>query len=143
MTEPLSSSATDGSELMREFVPNSPFSAGLGITLEEIADGRALLRLPYDPSHTTYGDIVHGGAIATLADVAVAATAWAGAALPDRLRGATVSLSGQFVDAARAEDLLAEGRLIRRGRTLSNVAVEIRGADGRVVATFIAAYKTG
>lgn len=71
------------------------------------------------------------------------ATAWAGAPLPEQLRGVTVSLSTQFVDVARAEDLLAEGRVIRRGRTLTSVEVDVRGADGRTVAKALGSYKIG
>lgn len=62
------------------------------------------------------------------------ATAWAGAPLPDRLRGVTISLSTEFVDVAPAEDLVADGRVVRRRRSLTAVEVDIRGADGRMVA---------
>lgn len=143
MPDPLTTSARDGCELMREFVPNSPFSAGLGIVLEEIADGHTILRMPYHESRTTYADIVHGGAIGGLADVAVMATAWAGPAIPDPVRGVTISLSTVFVDTAHGEDLVAEGRVIRRGRSLTNVEVDIRAADGRAVAKVIGTYKVG
>ncbi len=133
----------DGSDLVRSFLPTSPFTAAVGIQLEEIEDGRASLRMAYDQSRTTYADIVHGGAIATLIDVAIMATAWAGAPVPETLRGATISMSVEFVDAARAEDLIAEGRLVRRGRTLASVEVDVRGADQRMIAKAIGTYKIG
>jgi len=47
--------------------------------------------LPWDPSNITVGDMVHGGAIATLADLTVMAAAWCGAEAPPELRGVTVS----------------------------------------------------
>jgi uncharacterized protein (TIGR00369 family) len=41
-------------------------------------DDEVRLRLPWDPSNVTIGDMVHGGAIATLADLTVMAAAWCG-----------------------------------------------------------------
>lgn len=38
---------TDGSAVMRELIPTSPFVVVLGITLESIGDGRAELRMPF------------------------------------------------------------------------------------------------
>ncbi len=133
----------NGSDLVRSFLPTSPFTTAVGIELEGIEDGRASLRMAYNRSRTTYADIVHGGAIATLVDVAIMATAWAGAPVPGTLRGVTVSMSMEFVDAAKAEDLVAEGRLIRRGRTLASVEVDVRGADQRMIAKAIGTYKMG
>jgi uncharacterized protein (TIGR00369 family) len=133
----------DATDLIRQFIPHSPFAAQLGIELQDIDDGRAVLRMPFDPSRTTYGDIVHGGAIATLIDIATMAAAWAGAPMPDKMRGVTVALSTQFLDAARAEDLVAEGRVLRRGATLTACDVEVRGADGRPVARALGTYKVG
>jgi uncharacterized protein (TIGR00369 family) len=143
MTDSAPATPRDGSDVVRTFIPASPFSAALGVVLEHIEDGRAVVRMPYDESRTTYADIVHGGAIAGLIDVAVMATAWAGAPLPESMRGVTVSLSTQYVDAAKAEDLAAEGRVIRRGRSLTNVEVDVRGEDGRVVAKAVGVYKVG
>jgi uncharacterized protein (TIGR00369 family) len=133
----------DGSELVSRFIPTSPFSAELGIELIEIADGHARLRLPYSERVTTFGDVVHGGAISTLVDVAAMATAWAGAPLPDEMRGATVSLAIDFVGAARAETLVADGKLLRRGRSLCHCEVDVTGEDGRLVAKALATYKVG
>jgi uncharacterized protein (TIGR00369 family) len=135
--------AADATEVIRQFIPHSPFAALLGIALEEIDDGHVVLRMPFDASRTTFGDIVHGGAIATLIDVATMAAAWAGAPLPEKLRGVTVGLSTQFLDAARAEDLLAEGRVLRRGSTITTCEVEVRGEDGRRVAQALGTYKVG
>ena len=83
------------------------------------------LRLPWDPSNVTIGDMVHGGAIAALADVAVMAAAWAGADVPDSLRGVTTSMAMQFLAPARATDLIAIGRVLRRGKTHVNIDVDV------------------
>lgn len=62
--------------------PQSPFVAKLGIVADQLRDDEVRLRLPWDPSNVTIGDMVHGGAIATLADLTVMAAAWCGADAP-------------------------------------------------------------
>ena len=132
-----------GAELMEQFIPHSPFPADLGLRLAAIWPDRATLVLPWAPRLATVGDVVHGGAIATLADCAVMAAAWSGAQVDGALRGVTVSLTLDFVDAARAEDLTARGRVVRRGRSLCFCEVDVAGADGRLVAKALASYKVG
>ena len=63
-------------EIMRAFIPASPFAQELGIELVAIGDDRAELRLPWAPRLATMGEVVHGGAIATLLDTAGMAAAW-------------------------------------------------------------------
>ena len=53
------------------------------------------------------GDVVHGGAIAALLDTAGMAAAWSDDTVPEKLAGATVSMSVSFAAAARATDLTA------------------------------------
>ena len=89
--------------------------------------------MPFDPTNTTLGDMVHGGAIATLADMTVMAAAWVGAEVPDSLRGVTTSLSMQFLAPAQATDLIGIGRVLRRGRTLVNCDVDVVTPDGVAV----------
>jgi uncharacterized protein (TIGR00369 family) len=132
-----------GTDVMRQFLPSSPFAADLGLRLEDIADDEATLVLPYAARLATTGDIVHGGAIATLADCAVMAAAWAGAEVPESMRGVTVSLTLEYLDPARGEDLRAHGRVIRRGRSLCACEVDVCAPDGRLVAKGLATYKLG
>jgi|SRR5215204_1575976 len=134
---------TNGTELMQVFFPNSPFVGKLGLRLDDIGEDRAAVRLPWSEENTTYAEIVHGGAIAALIDATVMATAWGGAPLPEKMRGVTVSLSTEFVDTARAEDIVGRGVVIRRGRSLCSVDVTVVGEDERVVAKAIATYKVG
>jgi uncharacterized protein (TIGR00369 family) len=106
------------------------------------ADG-VRLRLPWDPTNTTLGDMVHGGAIATLADLTVMAAAWCGAQAPESRRGVTVSMALDYLAPARSTDLIGEGRVLRRGRSLVNCEADVRREDGELVAKAIATYKLG
>ncbi len=87
--------------------------------------------------------MVHGGAIATLADLTVMAAAWCGVDAPPQLRGVTVSMALDFMAPARATDVIGVGRVLRRGRSLVNCEAEIVDPEGRLVAKALASYKVG
>lgn len=88
-------SSPTGPEIMAQFLPQSPFVTKLGI-LPEVLDGDEVrVRLPWDPTNVTLGDMVHGGAIAALADITVMTAAWAGVLAAESLRGVTTSRAGQ------------------------------------------------
>ncbi|QRY55143.1 PaaI family thioesterase [Mycolicibacterium septicum] len=129
--------------MMAQFLPQSPFVAKLGIVAETLESPEVRLRLPWDPSNITIADMVHGGAIAALADVTVMAAAWAQAEVPDSLRGVTVSMTISYLAPARATDLIGLGRVLRQGRTLVNCDVDIVTPGGEAVAKALATYKVG
>jgi len=133
----------DGRELMELFLPNSPFVAKLGVQAVLLEDDAVRLILPWDPTNITVGTMVHGGAIAGLIDITAMACAWSGAPLPAELRGVTTSMAVEFLAPARETDLFGIGRILRRGRSLVNVDVEIRDPEDLLVAKAIATYKVG
>jgi uncharacterized protein (TIGR00369 family) len=121
-------------ELIAEFVPASPLVRHLGIRLVEVGDDRAVLELPFDPRLATAGEVVHGGAIASLIDTAGMAAAWSDQARPESLRGATVSMHVDYLAAATGTDLRADACVVRRGGTLCFCEVEVTDAGGEAVA---------
>ena len=132
-----------GPDVMRQFVPGSPFVGHLGIELVEVGDDRAVLRLPFRPELATMGDLVHGGAIASLVDTAAMAAAWATPELPAELKGTTVGLSLDFLRAGRGAELRAHARVLRRGGSLCFCDVEVADPDGALVAKAQVTYKLG
>lgn len=128
------------------FIPNSPLCGHLGIEVVELGDGTARLRLPFADHVATMADVVHGGAIATLADTAAMAASWAtDDPMPADPSGATVSLHTDYLAAARGTDLVAEATVLRRGGRLCFVRVDVRDrdGDGDLVATASATYRIG
>lgn len=121
-------------EIMRAFVPASPLVQHLGIELVELSPDYAELLLPFDERLATMGDIVHGGAIASLIDTAGMAATWSDDAEPESLSGATVSMNVDYLAAARGSDLRAGARVVKRGRSLCFVDVVVTDPDERVVA---------
>ena len=132
-----------GAEVMAQFLPQSPFVTKLGIVAEVLDGDEVRLRMPWDPTNVTLGDMVHGGAIAALADITVMAAAWAGVQAAESLRGVTTSMAMQFLAPARATDLIGVGRVLRRGKTLVNCDVDVVTPEGEAVAKAIATYKVG
>jgi uncharacterized protein (TIGR00369 family) len=132
-----------GADLMRQFLPSSPYVGHLGMRLDDVQPGVATLTLPFTPSVVTIGETVHGGAIASLIDTAAMVAAWSDVAVPERLRGTTVGMTVSYLAAANGEDLHATARVLRRGRSLVYLDVEVRGAAGGLVAKGLVTYKIG
>ena len=138
MEHPLS-----GVDFIRQFFPTSPYVAHLGMQLTEVQPGVATLTLPFANSLVTIGTVVHGGAIASLIDTAAMVAAWSDVEVPAKARGTTVNLTVAYLTAAEKEDLQAVARVLRRGRNLVYLDVEVKGASGSVVAKGLVTYKLG
>lgn len=134
-----------GAELISEFLKHSPFVGHLGMELREIEDDRAVLSLPFTEELVTIGDIVHGGAVSALIDTAAVAAAWSSIEFEDEPPpGTTVSLTVDFLAAARAQELEADARVLRRGSSLCFCEVKVHGSgDGKLVASGLVTYKLG
>jgi len=122
-------------EIIREFIPSSPLVRHLGIEVRALEPDRAEL--------ATTGDVVHRGAIATLIDTAAMAAAWAyDEEAPEGATGSTVSMTVEYLEAARGGDLLATGTPARRGRSLCFCDVEVtEPPGGRLVAKGMVVYR--
>ena len=130
-------------EIIAQFIPASPLVKHLGIKVQTLEPDHAELLLPYADEIATMGDVVHGGAIASLIDTAGMAAAWADDVEPEALAGATVSLHIDYVAAARGQDLLATATVARRGRSLAFTDVRVTELGGRLVAKGSLVYRFG
>ncbi len=128
-------------EQLVQLVAGSPLGLLLGLQLEKCAEDDVSIRLPYRDEVTTAGDLVHGGAIAALVDTAATAVAWSGVEDAAGHRGTTVGFSLNFLEGARAQDVVARARIVRRGRSLTICDVEVAAADGTQVARALVTYK--
>jgi uncharacterized protein (TIGR00369 family) len=116
----------------------SPFSQLLGLKLVEWSPGRAVLSLEItDPLRNRRGD-AHGGATATLLDAALGIACRSHE--DDWKTEGTVTLNVQFIEPGRGL-LLAEGRLLRAGRTVAFAEGEVRDQRGAIVAKATATFK--
>ena len=136
-------SASPNEELVRGAIVRSPLGALLAIEVESVERDHVRLRLPYRTEVTTVGDVVHGGALSALVDSAATAAAWSGADLSANPRGTTIALTINFLTAARAEDVVADARVIQRGRTITVCEVTVEGKGTKRVASALVTYKLG
>lgn len=132
-----------GTDVIRDFIPQSPLVGHLGLELVELGDGVATMRAPFRDELATIGNTVHGGAIATLIDTCAMAASWSGAEVPENLRGSTVGLTINFLAPAAGEDVEARARVVRRGRRLVTVEVDASTPEGKLVAKALVTYQLG
>ena len=139
----LDKTLSSGAEIIRQFLPNSPYVDHLGIQLIDMQKDQATLKLPFSHTLITIGNTIHGGALASLIDTAAMVAAWSGAPAMDNPRGTTVGLTVSYLAAAQGEDVEATARVLRRGRSLVYLDVEVQATSGTLVAKGLVTYKLG
>lgn len=83
----------------------------------------------------------HGGAVAALMDTTGSAAAWNGHDYEKGSRGATVSMTVNYVGAARDEVVTATGRCVRRAKELNFTEVTVTSESGRTIANGTVIYR--
>ena len=125
------------SEAVREWVESSPYTMALGLKLDRLdegaAGGSARLILPFQEENTNPGSVLHGGVVASLSAVGAQTVARAVLGVeagPFHLAQIQVS----YLAAAREEAVVAEARLLRRGKVLCFVEVDVKTEAGKPIA---------
>lgn len=116
---------------LRRFFRRDTFAHQAGIRLLEVRPGYARARLRVTPAHWNGVDVIQGGAVFTLADLAFAAAC--NGAGPVAL---AINVSISFLRAVERGTLTAEAREVSRTSRLSTVEVEVRDQKGAAVALF-------
>ncbi len=110
----------------------APWVLDLGLAVEGTGPGEARLRMPLQERVARVGGIVSGQAIAALGDTAMVI------ALSSAFGGfrpiATVNLTTSFLKAVRGQDVVAEARTLRLGRSLAFAEVAVRAAGAEELA---------
>jgi uncharacterized protein (TIGR00369 family) len=115
-----------------QVVNSSPFPRHLPMRIVSMDLDGARIELDIADCHLQPFGIVHGGVIATLIDTA---TFWAGfGALPADCGLVNVDLKLNYLQAVSSGRLVAEGRSIRSGRTLSYTEARVIDETGSLVA---------
>lgn len=111
----------------------NPLFTMLGIEVERIADGEAVLVLPPGPGLIQGAGVVAGGVLATLADEAMAHAVVGG--LEDHQTTATVECSIRYLSPARpGVPLKARAEVVRRGRSVVFVEADVLGDGEKLLA---------
>ena len=117
-----------------EILVKSPFARPLGLQVVAAEPDRLLLRLPFHADLATVGSIVHGGAIATLIDIAGAAASASGITGDDAAGGATSHLTVAYLAPADGRDIEAEAIVAHRTRSQTVTDISVRDQEGTLIA---------
>jgi uncharacterized protein (TIGR00369 family) len=115
-----------------------PFAELLGVRIAHREAGLARVEVDARPELMNSHQAAHGGVVMTLADIALAVAAMT---LDATCRGAvTIELKVSFLRPGTGT-LVAEGRCIRHGKTLSFSEGEVRDRDGNLVAKALGTFR--
>ena len=114
----------------------------LGIEVDAAGEGWIKLRVPiHDELRNGAGAPVHGGVLATVIDAAVGgALGTYGSSAAGGVDQATLDLNVTYIAAARGDTIFAEGKIIRRGRSVAFGETRVTDASGTLVALGRATY---
>lgn len=110
----------------------------LGINFEDATRGAASLSLSVRPELERFGGMMHGGALASLADTASAFAVLS--TLEPGEQTVTVDLTLHYLRPATDGKLTAHARVLRAGRRVATVSVEILNDSGALVLTALTTY---
>ena len=116
-------------EIDKSDFANDRFAATAGVELVDVRPGRATARMVVDLRHMNNLELVHGGAIFTLAAAAMfAACNAAGKATVG------INLNVSYLEPVRQGTLTAEAVEISRSRKVSNTMVRVLDEKNRLIA---------
>lgn len=116
---------------IKEFLKNDRYAALSGIDLLEVSEGRAKASMKIEDHHLNGVNLVHGGAIFTLADLAFAAASNSYGTV-----AVAINACIWFVKAAREGTLFAEAREVSLNPKLATYAIDVTDEAGELIATF-------
>ncbi|MCA1565628.1 MAG: PaaI family thioesterase [Acidobacteria bacterium] len=123
---------------LREGISRIPYAHLLGISFETATRGAATLSMSARPELERFGGIMHGGALASLADTASAFAVLT--TLEPEEQTVTVDLTLHYLRPVTEGKLTARARVVRAGRRVATVSIEIFNESGALVVTALTTY---
>lgn len=135
MTEELTSAQR---ARIRKALANVPYAKFLGIKLDQVAVGTAVLSLRVREELKQNRGVVHGGAIASLID---SATAFAIITILEPHESVTtVDLTISYLRPVSTGRMTASSKVIRAGRRMIAVSADVHDSRRTLVATSLSTY---
>ena len=113
---------------VRESFARQLYMATLGARLARVAAGEVDIELPVVPALTQQHGSVHAGAVTSVLDSAAGYAALS--LMPADAGVVSVEFKVNLLEPARGERIVAEGRVLRAGRTLFTCTAEAWAVDG-------------
>ena len=125
-------------QIIREKFQTNHFPRLLGIEIDSIEPSRARLSVEVRQELLQLQGVMHGGAIASLIDTAVAFAIISVSEPQDRFT--TVEMKVNYLSAIREGRVVADARLIRDGRRIIVADCDVFDSQGRLVAKGLLTY---
>ncbi len=125
-------------EQVKKVTNNSPYYKLLGMEIVEIKEGVCKIQMPFKQDLTHPYRIMHGGAIASLADSSVAMALIS--VVEPRDRFTTIEFKINFFAPVNKGKLEAHGKIIHKGSKTAVGEVEVKNEEGKLIAKLIATY---
>jgi uncharacterized protein (TIGR00369 family) len=109
-----------------------PIAQLIGFEAKDIADGRATVTLAAGPQHANPMGTLHGGILCDIADAAMGMAFASTLAAEESFT--TVELKINFFRPVWEAQLRAEGKVVRRGRSVGYIECEISDERGQLIA---------
>jgi uncharacterized protein (TIGR00369 family) len=109
-----------------------PIAELIGFDIEEIGAGRAVASLQTGPQHANPMGTLHGGVLCDLTDAAMG-MAFVSTLAPEE-SFTTMALNINFFRPVWQTRLLAEARVVNRGRNVGYIECEVTDQDAKLVA---------
>lgn len=107
----------------------------LGVELLECGPGRVKLHLPFREENANFGGALHGGIAGSLISIAALQLgADQNGGPPENGQATIVSMDVQYLSAAISEPIEAVGNVLRKGKELTFVGVDVFKQGGKPVA---------
>src|SRR6185295_5207812 len=125
-------------QIIREKFQSNHFPRLLGIEIDSIEPSRARLSVEVRQELLQLQGVMHGGAIASLIDTAVAFAIISVSEPQDRFT--TVEMKVNYLSAIREGRVVADARLIRDGRRIIVADCDVFDSQGRLAAKGLLTY---
>ncbi|QEM68887.1 PaaI family thioesterase [Geobacter sp. FeAm09] len=122
-----------------DWIALAPFETYLGMSIDEAGDGRAVLSMPFRVAHCQGAGLMHGGAITSLADTALAIAIKT--LLPEGTHFATIEMSMTFKHPVRWGTIRGIAEVTGRNERDITGAVAIVDETGVTAATCTAHFR--
>ena len=119
-----------------------PYCKFLGISETKVEPGLARLQLPFRDEVSNPGRQVHGGVVSSMLGIAGRVAALSQTEIAGTCSASTIELNVTYLSSAVGEDIVAQGRVLRRGKELSHVRSEVANSAGKPLGVAMVIFRT-
>jgi len=120
-------------DAVRQWIEDAGYARSLGVELDAVSPEKARIRLPYKECNANPGKALHGGCAASLGLIGGQAITRANLG-PDAGEVHTCAFQVNYLAAAIGEEVVADATLLRRGKTMCFVEIDVHTLDGKSIA---------